>query len=382
MPRFSRRSAFDDTPNRWTLALEKARRRRGHRRPLLELTYTNPSLVGLSPRVRLLDLASYAPKAQGLDATRKALAKALGQPALFEQLCLTSGSSEALGVALKILADAEDEVVVGMPGYPLVETLAGFEGLGCVGLPLRLEDGAFRWDVPLLKERLTARTRAVVVTSPQVPTGSCLLPEEVRALEDFCAQRGLALIVDQVFALKQHCLAGHPWKCLTFLLGGLSKWLGLPQHKLAWTWVLGPGPLVQEALSRWLWVADAYLCLSTPVQEALPGWLPLAESFQSRLEARCQNNHACLRRLRPEGAAWDVAPREAGWMAALRVPTQDEEGLALRLLEEADVAVWPGYFFDIPVAGFWVLSLLSEEAAFKEAASRLARFLNGLFGLS
>jgi aspartate/methionine/tyrosine aminotransferase len=288
---------------------------------------------------------------------------------------LTSGSSEALGVVLKLLGDEGDEVLAGAPGYPLVEVLAGFEGLRHVPLPLRLEDGAFRWDIPLLEERLTSRTRAVVVTSPQVPTGCCLLKEEVLALEAFCVQHGLALIVDQVFAQRPHSLVGHPWKCLTFVLGGLSKWLGLPQHKLAWTWVLGPGPLVREALRRWLWVADAYLCLATSVQEAAPAWLPLAECFQSRVEARCKSNHACLARLRPEGAAWNVLPREAGWMAALRVPIgPGEEGLALRLLEEG-VAVWPGYFFDIPIEGFVVVSLLAQEAAFEEAASCVARVL-------
>jgi len=374
MPRFSQRTAFAEKPNPWALALQKALQ---HKRPLLDLTQSNPTLVGLSPHVELLPSPTYVPEAQGLASTRKALAKALGHPARFEQLCLTSGSSEALGVALKLLADAQDEVLVGAPGYPLVEALAGFEGLRCVALPLRLEDGAFRWDIPLLEERLTSRTRAVVVTSPQVPTGACLLREEVGALESFCKKKGLALIVDQVFALKQHSLAGHAWKCLTFLLGGLSKWMGLPQHKLAWTWVLGPKPLVQEALRRWLWVADAYLCTSTPVQEALPSWLPLAQSFQARMEARCKNNHACLTRLRPAGAAWDILPREAGWTAVLRVPREpEEEALVLRLLE-AGVVVWPGYFFDMPLPGFVVLSLLSKEEAFQEAASCMVEVLEG-----
>ena len=368
---FSRRSAFSPQPNRWALALEKAS-------ALMALTQNNPTLVGLSPQVQLVPSPAYAPDAQGLASTRKALAQALGQPARFGQLCLTSSTSEALGLALKLLADAEDEVVVGAPGYPLAETLAGFESLRTLGFPLRLEDGAFRWDLPLLEERLTPYTRAVVVTSPQVPTGACLLREEVEALEALCLRHRLALIVDQVFALPSHCLAGRDWKCLTFLLGGLSKWLGLPQHKLAWTWVLGPAALVEEALRRWLWVADAYLSVATSVQEALPSWLPLAEAFQSRVEARCRNNHATLARLRPQDAPWDLLPREAGWMAVLRVPSvPDEESLALHLLE-AGVAVWPGYFFDMPLPGFLVLSLLAEEATFEEAALRMVRGLSAL----
>jgi aspartate/methionine/tyrosine aminotransferase len=346
----------------------------------MELTQTNPTLAGLSPRVEWHPSPAYVPQAQGLLLARKALAEALGQPALFEQLCLTSGSSEALGMALKMLADAGDEVLLGMPGYPLAETLAGFEGLRCVPFALRLEGEAFRWDVPLLEERLSPHTRAVLLTSPQVPTGCCLLREEVLALEAFCAAHGLALLIDQVFALEQHSLAGHPWKCLTFLLGGLSKWLGLPQHKLAWTWVLGPKPLAEEALQRWLWVADAYLCVATPVQEAVPTWLPLAEGFQSRVEARCQNNHACLTKLRPEGAAWSVFAREAGWMAVLRVPMfPDEENLALALLK-AGVVVWPGYFFDMPLPGFLVLSLLLEEEAFAKAAACMVEALENALG--
>ena len=389
---FSHRSAFNSTPNRWTLALQEALRQALHRRrPLLELTQTNPTLVGLGPQPglqpdlqpdlqpSLLPSSGYIPEAQGLVVARKALAEALGYPALFGQLCLTSGSSEALGVALKLLGDAGDEVLVGLPGYPLVELLTGFESLRCVPFPLRLEDGAFRWDMPLLEERLTSRTRVVVVTSPQVPVGCCLLPEEVLALEAFCVRHRLALIVDQVFALRQHSLVGHAWRCLTFVLGGLSKWLGLPQHKLAWTWVLGPQPLAEEALRRWLWVADAYLCLATPVQEAVAGWLPLAQAFQSRVEARCQNNHACLVKLRPEGAAWDIFPREAGWMAALRIPIAPEEECVVLYLLEAGVVVWPGYFFDMPMPGFLVVSLLLEEAAFEEAASRMVEVLEEVF---
>ncbi|MCL2625694.1 MAG: pyridoxal phosphate-dependent aminotransferase [Cystobacterineae bacterium] len=372
---FSSRTAFAMQPSPWALALEAAREK-----PLLTaLTENNPTSVGLSPLVELPPSPRYTPEAQGLIQARKALAKALGFAELFEQLCLTSGSSEALGLIFKLLGDSGEEVLVGLPSYPLLEPLVGFEGLHHIAYPLRLEEGAFRWDIPLLEERVGPHTKAIVASSPQAPTGCCLLPEEVLALETFCVQHGLALVVDQVFALRQHSLAGRPWQCLTFVLGGLSKWLGLPQHKLAWTWVLGPQPLVQEALRRWLWLADAYLCVSTPVQEALPAWLPLAEAFQSRVETRCTHNHTCLARLVPPGAAWQLWPREAGWTAVLRIPiAPDEEALALALVE-AGVVVWPGYFFDFPVRGFMVVSLLAEEAAFEEAASRMAQVLAGLW---
>jgi len=370
---FSSRTAFAAQPNRWALALEAAEC------PLTTLIETNPTRVGLSPQVELPPSPCYTPEAQGLRHIRQALAQALGRPELFEQLCLTSGSSEALGMIYKLLGDGGEEVVAGAPGYPLAETLAHFEGLRCTSFPLRMEEGAFRWDIPLLEGHIGPHTKAVLATSPQAPTGCCLLPEEVLALECFCARHGLALVVDQVFARECHSLAGHPWKCLTFILGGLSKWLGLPQHKLAWTWVLGPKPLVEEALRRWLWLADAYLCLSTPVQEAMPAWLPLAQAFQSRVEARCKNNHACLAKFAPPGVAWSLWPREAGWTALLRIPIEpDEESLSLALME-AGLAIWPGYFFEFPTKGFLVLSLLGEEVAFEEAVSHMVRVFEVLW---
>ncbi|MCL2011890.1 MAG: pyridoxal phosphate-dependent aminotransferase [Cystobacterineae bacterium] len=379
MPRlaFSQRTAFEAQPNPWALALQKARRKGRLYTALIE---SNPTKAGLSPHTRLPPSTGYTPHAQGLASARKALSKALGHPTLYPRLCLTSGTSEALGLAFKLLGDMGDEIVAGMPGYPLVQTLATFEGLHCIPFPLRLEGEAFRWDIPLLEKQLSPRTKAVLATHPQAPTGCCLLREEVLALEALCAKHGLALIIDEVFALPQHSLAGHPWKCLTFLLGGLSKGLGLPQHKLAWTWVLGPKALAHKALQRWLWVADAYLCLATPVQKALPTWLPMAKAFEQRVETRCKNNHACLAKLRPQGAAWSLFAREAGWTAVLRIPiSPKEEPLTLQLLE-AGVALWPGYFFEFPVPGFVVASLLAPEAAFEEAARHMVQVFEALWG--
>ena len=77
---------------------------------------------------------------------------------------------------------------------------------------------------------------------------------------------------------------------LTFVLGGLSKTLGLPQMKCAWILASGPQGLLQEALSRLEIIADTYLSVNTPVQNALSAWLDHAPGIQRQIISRVKEN--------------------------------------------------------------------------------------------
>jgi aspartate/methionine/tyrosine aminotransferase len=159
---------------------------------------------------------------------------------------------------------------------------------------------------------------------------------------------------------------------LAFALGGLSKSCALPQLKLAWMAVTGPEPERNEALGRLEVIADTYLSVSTPVQIAAPDLLARREELQAPVRERLRANLDTLRsRLSPASPASLLDP-EGGWYAVLRVPaTMPEEERVSRLLEQRDVLVHPGYFFDFPREAFLVVSLLPSLVDFEEGIDRV-----------
>jgi aspartate/methionine/tyrosine aminotransferase len=219
-----------------------------------------------------------------------------------------------------------------------------------------------------------------LVVSPNNPTGSYLKLEDRDLLADLARQHGLALIADEVFRDYgwEESPAGpsvaQTADCLALTFNGLSKICALPQMKLAWMALSGPGGLVEDALARLEVIADTYLSVNTPVQWAAAHWLSEAGAVQSKVLARVRSNlefldellggsHSPVTRLRAEG----------GWYATLRVPTtRSDEDWALGLLQEHGVYVHPGHFFDFPRDGFLVVSLIAEEVEFRTGMEKLA----------
>ncbi len=330
---------------------------------VIDLTVTNPTLCGLSPTgVALPAVDAYAPDPLGLYAAREAIGRFTGvRP---ERLVLSASTSEAYAWLFKLV---RGDALVPAPCYPLLEHLAELEQVRVSHYALRY-DGGWCTDAPIVGAAATSQTRAVVAVSPGHPTGTYLSENEASALAQLCAARGWALIIDEVFAEPSRSLARRDWPCLTFTLGGLSKSCGLPQLKLAWTAVHGPG--AEQALQRLEHIADTYLSVSSPVQAAAGELLERhAAPFRARVAERCATNRAVLARALPP--AWQLLQSEGGWSAVLRVPQDvDEEARCLAALGRG-VAVHPGYFYDFPSGAHLVLSLLPAPAQFAVGVDRL-----------
>jgi hypothetical protein len=267
---------------------------------------------------------------------------------------------------------------VPRPGYPLFEFLAALESVRVRPYTLA-HDGEWHFDLGALRSVLGPRTRAVVVVNPGNPTGAFLKNEEHDALLSLGAARGVALVSDEVFAdfalrddPRRVASVARDGPALSFALGGLSKSCGLPQLKLAWTAVTGPASLVRDALARLEVVADTYLSVSTPVQIAAPDLLSRREELQAPIRERIRSNLDALRAAVGPGCPATILPPEGGWSAVLRVPaTLTEEDRVTRLLEEREVLVHPGYFFDFPAEAYLVVSLLPLPGDFDEGVARV-----------
>lgn len=390
---FSRRTDWDRTVNALSARLE-ALRAQGAR--VVDLTESNPTRCGLgltdSEVARALGAAGvsrYAPEPFGLREAREAVAAHLargGARVDAADLILTASTSEAYGFLFKLLCDPGDSVAVFTPGYPLLEFLARLESVELARFPL--DDGeSWASGLSMLRASAIARLRAVVVVNPNNPTGHFITRGDLERLASLCAERGWALVADEVFsdygigadADLVRTLAGLELPCLSFSLSGLSKVAAAPQLKLGWICAGGPEAARREALARLELVADSYLSVSTPVQLAAPRLLSLAPGVQERIRDRVAQNRAALVGCRPPDASWDVLPAEGGWYAVVRLPERaDEEALCLELLD-AGAVVHPGHFFDYsPRRPRLVLSLLPEPDPFRDGALRLARVLASL----
>lgn len=360
-------------------------------RPPVDLTESNPTRCGFDFREDALSralaearLLPYSPAPFGLELARTALAADLRPQAPLspEALLLTASTSESYAWLFKLLCDPGDQVLVPQPSYPLFDYLTGLEGVATAPYRLELETG-FGVDLDSVREAASPRTRALLIVHPGNPTGAFLKRGEHRALATLCAERGWALISDEVFLDYRETadpdalgsLAAEAAPCLTFVLSGLSKRGGLPQLKLGWLSVHGPEPLKREALARLEVLADSYLSVGTPVQAALPALLPIAAHVRAQVLTRVKENRATLRRALPARAPYHLLPAEGGAAALVRLPrSADEEALCLSLLD-AGVAVQPGYFFDFPRGRFLVLSLLLPPGPFREGLERLVQGL-------
>lgn len=138
----------------------------------------------------------------------------------------------------------------------------------------------------------------------------------------------------------------------------------------------GPLTLVRPALERLELIADTYLSVNTPVQQALPGWLADPSRIQTQIRDRLlQNRQFLLGEIDQAGNPITCLKADGGWNAILRVPAiRDEEAFILNLLEKESVLVHPGYFFDLEEPGYLVVSLLPLPQTFQEGIVRLIQW--------
>ncbi len=383
-PRLSRRSGWDREPSVLanTLACVRA-----SGRTLLDLTESNPTRVALAyPYDALAELYAHAarvpydPEPTGLRLAREAIAHAYAPGVDAERIVLTASTSEAYAHLFRLLADPGDVVLVPRPSYPLFRLLAELDGVGLGSYRLDAHDG-WRPDWDSLDAALRdRRVRAVVMVSPNNPTGSSLDAQALAALAERARERNVALVADEVFCdyrddgmtLVVAAAAGLLEDVVWFALGGLSKSAGLPGAKLAWTVVGGEAHVRREILARLDVIADTFLSPSMAVQVALPELLELAPCIRTEICARLAANRGALREEIPVGPV-SALPVRGGWSAVLRVPqvTSDEDWAA-QLARVHGVLVQPGSFFEFDADGHLVVSLLPEPGTFAEGLRRIA----------
>jgi alanine-synthesizing transaminase len=369
---FSERTSWNLGENELTAAV-RARRAAGLE--LVDLTVSNPTVCGFEYDVdRLLAPLSdpralrYEPDPLGMRQGREAVANYYsdyGADVPVESICLTTSTSEAYSFLFRFLCGPGDEVLVARPSYPLFDFLARLDDVVLKEYPLLYDpagqDHSWAIDLHALEGAIGARTRAVIVVHPNNPTGNFASEVERAELERICAERGLALIVDEVFldyGLDDgaQSFAAGTMGCLSFVLSGISKVCALPQMKVSWIAARGPNHLVSAAMERLEVIADTFLSMNAPMQFALPLWLEARGGIQQQILGRMRGNLKVMDEA-VRGTSIERLSMQGGWTAVLRVPRVGVD-FAMAALEKG-VLVQPGEFYGLP-EGRAVVSLLTR----------------------
>lgn len=389
---FAARTSFGSEPSAYGEALHVARLRGD----LLDLTQSNPTRCGFQlPEGLIAAMANaaalrYAADPLGLPSARQAVAQMYadqhGATIPIDRLLLTASTSESYSFLLRLLCEPGDAILVPSPSYPLFSLLTQLHDVELIEYPLVYHDG-WQVDPASLRSAITSRTRALVVIHPNNPTGHYCSAADHDTLYDVAREHDLPLIVDEVFLeyavegsfaqsfLAEGSRSRAARNTLTFVLGGLSKLLCLPQMKLGWLAASGPAAIVAEAMARLEVIADTFLSVAAPSQLALPAWLGYREGIHSMVRERLTSNLAALDAALT-GTVLSRLRVDAGWNVVLRVPaTQGDEELAVHLLRDCGVAFHPGSLYGFPARGWLVASLLPPLEEFSRGVQALLNAL-------
>jgi len=356
---------------------------------LLDLTESNPTNCGFSylkndiiaPLAEDANLC-YTPTPRGNLQTREAICRYYEEKGLNvapEQIFLTASTSEAYSYIFRLLVDPGEGVLFPFPSYPLFSFLGDLNDVRIDTYPLVYQK---LWSIDLqgMHCAICNDTKAIVLVNPNNPTGSFIRRKELEEINILCRKQNISLVCDEVFsdfvfeqADDQVSLVNND-QVLTFVLGGISKTLGLPQMKLSWIIVNGPQNLVKASSERLEVIADTYLSVNTPTQNAFPLWLSHRKTIQTEINNRIKHNLDFLKEHVNNVDACELLTADGGWYAVIMIPDRlSEEQWILTFLKKDHVVVHPGYFFDFPEETYIVISLLPEAGTFQEGIKRVIK---------
>jgi aspartate aminotransferase len=325
----------------------------------------------------------YGPSA-GLPEVREAIAKHIGEtrgvPVSADEVVVTPGAKPIMFFTILALVGAGDEVIYPNPGFPIYESVINFVGGVPVAIPLREERG-FGFDLDLFEQRVSSRTRLIIINSPQNPTGGVLDRAQIERIAAIALERRIPVLSDEIY--RQFLYEGEfasimAWpgmQPLTILLDGFSKAYAMTG------WRLGYGVMpvaLAEHVTRLM--VNSVSCTASFVQlagiAALQGdQAPVARmvaEFKRRRDLFVDglNQLPGVRCARPRGAFYAFPNVKSTGRSSGEV--------AERLLNEAGVAALSGTAFGEHGEGYLRFSYATSEANLRLALERMRPLFEAL----
>ena len=383
MSRLGTESAFE------VLARAKALERQGREIVHLEIgepDFDTPAHIREAAKRALDDGATHYGPAAGLPELREAIAKDVGAtrqiPVTPEEIVVTPGAKPIMYFVITALVDPGDEVIYPNPGFPIYESVINFVGGVPVPIPLREETG-FGFDLDEFERRVSAKTKLIIINSPQNPTGGVLEVDQLGRIAELARRYRIPVLADEIY--KSFLYEGDfasitrfpGMKDLVIILDGFSKAYAMTG------WRLGYGVMprdLAEHVTRLM--VNTNSCTASFTQwagiAALEGdQMPVAQMV-AEFKRRRDIVVAGLNELpgvscrSPRGAFY-VFPN-------VKKVGRPSAEVAEALLNEGGVAVLGGTAFGEHGEGYLRLSYANSEANIRKALERMRPVLARLSG--
>lgn len=318
----------------------------------------------------------------GLPRLREAMAKlstrCTGVATSAAEILATPGGQAALFAAVQATLDPGQHAIVVAPYYATYPGTFRAAGAGFTVVEAHAEDG-FQPDPAAIEKAIQPNTRAMLINSPNNPTGAVYMRKSLEAIADICRRHDLWLLADEVYWTIAHgehisprSLPGMAER--TLVINSMSKSHGMTGWRIGW--LTGPEPMISLLIS--LNLVSTYGLpdfVSRAAIEALEndwGVEDIARVYHTR-------RLAFLDAIRGINGI-TVRGSEGGMyvMLDIRAVEPDDEAFAWRLLDAEQVAVMPGSSFGDAAAGCIRISLCQPDDVLREAAARLKRHIGDL----
>lgn len=365
--------------------LAEATRRRAQGRPVISMAVGQPAYP--APRAAL-DAARGAladgrigyTEALGLADLRRGIAEYYRRHHRVEidpaRIAVTTGSSAGFNLAFLTLFDPGDRVAIARPGYPAYRNILAALGIETIEIGVSAEN-----DFTITPESLEAaqsvfgKLSGILLASPANPTGTVTNRAHLKALADYCAERGIAFISDEIYhglTFSSEETSALEITDEVVVINSFSKYYCMTGWRIGW--MVLPESVVRpiERLSQSLYISAPEIS-----QLAALAALGARDELDVHREAYRRNRDLLAARL-PEIGFSIASPMDGAFYAYVDVSrfTNDSMAFARRMLAETDVAATPGADFD-PLDGHHTMrfSYAGSHDEMGEAVDRLARWL-------
>lgn len=285
------------------------------------------------------------------------------------RVVVTPGSSGAFILAFSALFDSGDRVAMGYPGYPSYRQILRAMSLEPVGIETRPDD---RYQP---RPEALPDAEGLILASPGNPSGTVLRPDEMRALTQAAAAKGMAVISDEIYhglSYDDRCHSALEITDEVFIVNSFSKYFSMTGWRVGWMIVPETHLRTVERLAQ-----NLFICPPHASQVAALAALDCEEEAQANLAVYRENRRLMLEGL-PKAGFTRIAPPEGAFYIYADVSEFTDNALefATEILDHAGVAVTPGLDFD-PDRGARTLrfSYARATADIAEGLRRLTEFM-------
>ncbi|MCL1072935.1 pyridoxal phosphate-dependent aminotransferase [Shewanella dokdonensis] len=369
----------------------------GHR--ILKLNIGNPAVFGFeAPEEIVRDVILNLPSSQGyceskgLFSARKAIVQHYQSEGIrgvdIEDIYIGNGVSELIMMSMQGLLNADDEVLLPSPDYPLWTAAVNLAG-GKAQHYICDEEADWFPDLDDIRSKITPRTRGIVIINPNNPTGAVYPKELLLEIVEICREHSLILFADEIYdkilydGVQHTHAASLSDDILTVTFNGLSKAYRAAGFRIGWMMLSGNLKAAKSYVEGLEMLSSMRLCANVPnqhgIQTALGGYQSIKEltAPEGRLTIQRDTCYELLNQIpgvsckKPKGAMY-AFPK----LDAKRFSIRDDERLVLDLLKEKKILLVQGTAFNWAAADHLRVVFLPYKEDLQRALFAFGDFLS------